>query len=1052
MRPPRLFSIPPGALFLDTLADALIDGTLVGDIGWKSRPLDVADVTIYLPTRRAARAFAGVLALRADGPAILPRIVPLGDADEAELKLMGDGDVAPEALLQPAAESADRMIFLADLVMRWRKQLALAITPLDRAEHGLIAESPAEAFALAGDLARVLDILTIEGVTPKQLSDGVPGEHDRYWEISRAFLGIAFETWPLYLETRGLIDPTARNQNVLRARAAQIAAGKSSGPVIAAGSTGTNPATAELLSAIARLDRGAVVLPGLDLISSNDSFAAILGEEAPHEVHPQAALAHLLRRLQAQRGDVIPLGRAQKALLARERVLSDAMQPPSQTASWADARADAAIQRDIRDALRGGAIIEADTDREEALAIALAMRRAVRRPNRSAALVTPDRALAERVGVTLARWGLEVDDSAGRALSRAPRGALAILAAQWLASPADGALLSTLLAHPSVACGFDRAGMVRAATAIEIGLLRGYPDASDLKMLRELFEPRRSKASDRHAIGPLKRLSEDDWTLAREALDRLIAISDRFAGTGDKHGCACVGEWAAAHREALVALTENASEEDWLFDEPDGDALRELFGALEIAGAERAPLTRADYPLAIKQLMDGETLNPPARIHPRLAIWGLLEARLLQADVMILGGLNETSWPPQPSPDPFLNRALRSTLKLPQPERRIGQTAHDFVAAFGAARQAILTRAKKSGGAPTIASRFWQRLQAYAGPQEKRPEHFSEADRRNPWVRATRRGDIYLAYARALDESGEAKPISQPSPKPPARLAPRQLSVSRIETLVRDPYAIFAQSVLKLDRLEPIGMAADFALRGTVIHDAAAHFSKTVDPFAANAVEEFTRIGEKLFKEAGVDPERMMFWLPGFRRAARAYVEWERSRRPHLARFDVEQGGKISFALGDGSNFTLSGRADRIERLKDRTLAIVDFKTGAPPSRKEVLKGLSPQLTLEAAMASRGGFNAEDRGRKASSLIYVRMSGAKSGGFDNDLADSAKKDFVDPIAIPEKHLEQLRRRMSALVSGELGFTSRPIPKYARDEGDYDHLARVAEWSRGDDDE
>lgn len=1046
---PRLFSIPPGASFLDALADALIDGTLVGDIGWTNDPLAVAGATIYLPTRRAARAFKAALAARAHRPMILPRVVPLGDANEAELHLIGDGDFATEAAsAAPAATPAARLVFLADLVMRWRKQLELAITPSAPDHHGLIAESPAEAFGLANDLAGVLDMLTIEGVKAEQLSEATPGEHDEYWRISREFLKIATDVWPLYLATQGLSDPVERNVAVLRERARQIAEKRAAGPFIAAGSTGTNPATADLIAAIARHPRGAVVLPGLDLISSDASFASVIDDADPHPGHPQTALARLMLRLQATRVDVAPLGRAKPRLAARERILNETMQTPAHTAHWPDARAHALASGDVARALRGVAIIEADSDREEALTIALAMRRAIRAPGRTAALITPDRALAERVGVALARWNLQVDDSAGRPLSRAPRGALAALAAQWLAAPADGALLIALLSHPRLAIsGMTHETMRRAAATIDIGLLRGYPAVRDLTALRETFAARRGAAGDWRAPRPAKRLSEADWSAASSALDALIAIAHAFAEMGGRGGTAPLGDWAEAHRAALINLTQDRGEDDeWLFADIDGEALRDLFDELANCGRHRAPLTRNDYPFAIKQLLDSVQLSPPARTHPRLAIWGLLEARLMRADTVILGGLNETVWPPQPSPDAFLNRALRSALHLPQPERRIGQTAHDFVAAFGGADRAILSRAKKSGGAPTIPSRFWQRLFAYAGPggDGKNTGEFSA------WFRARARGERFLAIARALDDAGPAAPAPRPNPKPPAHLVPRQLSVSRVESLVRDPYAIFAQSILELDPLPGVGVTADFALRGTLIHDVVARFADSVDPFAPDATTTLIAMGERLFAASGVDPERISFWRPAFRRAARDYVEWERGRRPNIAKLDLEQSGEIELTLVDQSRFRLTGRADRIERLKDGTLALIDFKTGSPPSRKEVLRGLSPQLTLEAAMATRGGFDAADKGRAASSLIYVRLSGAKSGAFESDLADASKRDPVDASAVPEKHLAQLQRRMNALVSGALGFPSRPIPKYARDVGDYDHLARVAEWSRGGD--
>ncbi|MET0605081.1 MAG: double-strand break repair protein AddB [Beijerinckiaceae bacterium] len=1038
----RIFSVPPGAPFLDTLADALASGRLVGDIGWGRDPLAVADVAVYLPTRRAARAFAGALSARATGPAILPRIVPLGDADEAEFRLIGDSDGsdAEFAELAPPAQAAERLVFLADLVMRWRKQLSVAITPLAPGEFPLIADSAKEAFALASDLMRVLDTLTIEGVGADALTQATPGEHDVYWQAAQSFLSIATEAWPAWLSAQQLADPVKRRSDVLRARARQIAEGRAAGPFIAAGSTGTNPATAELIAAIARHSRGAVVLPGLDLDCDDVSFAAIIDPEAPAHGHPQAALARLLQRLNASRADVSVLGASPPALIARARFLTASMQPAAATADWAQARRRPEEAQNIEEGLREVAIIEAENEREEALAIALLMREAIREPERSAALVTPDRALAERVGAMLRRWKIEIDDSAGRSLSRTPRGAYAILVAQWLASPADGSLIAALLSHPHTSLGLTRSALDRAAACIDIGLLRGHPPARSISALMELLPARRQAAADRYAPRPAKRLSAADWGAAQQAITKLEALRKSFEASVSSIAASPIASWIAAHRLVLDRLAGgDAGADSWLSDEPDGEALRQLFETLIAGGDQRAPCSLFDYPQVVKQLMDDAVLGPPTRTHPRLAIWGLLEARLLHADRIILGGLNEAVWPPQPSSDAFLNRAMRSQFNLPQPERRIGQTAHDFVSAFAGARDAILTRSRTSGGSPTVASRFWQRLVAYVGPEDV------------SLARANERGAHWLAIARALDYPGAAAPAERPSPKPPSELIPRRLSVSRIETLVRDPYAIFAREILGIDPLQPIGVAADAALRGTLIHDAIARFSQCIDPMTPQALADLIALGEKLFGESGVERQQIMFWRPAFRRAAASFIEWERERRPHIHEFKVEQGGKLSLALIDGSTFELTARADRIELLNDGSLAIVDFKTGTLPSRRQVQSGYSPQLTLEAAMATGGGFGDAFYKKYVSTLEYVRLSGARSGEVVCEVTRAARRngEFVDPATVPAAHVAQLVKRINAHIAQAIGFPSHAHrdPKQRRP-GDFDHLARVAEWSRG----
>jgi ATP-dependent helicase/nuclease subunit B len=425
---------------------------------------------------------------------------------------------------------------------------------------------------------------------------------------------------------------------------------------------------------------------------------------------------------------------------------------------------------------------------------------------------------------------------------------------------------------------------------------------------------------------------------------------------------------------------------------------------------------------------------PETPAHPRVAILGLLEARLLDFDRVVLGGLDESIWPPPARTDAFLNRPMRLAIGLTPPERRIGQTAHDLVQALGA-RQAVITRARKRGGAPTVPSRFLQRLQALAGPA---------------WDEVRARGTHYTAWAAALDRADGPGPVSRPQPRPPRDLIPARLSVTRIETLIRDPYAIFAQYVLRLDALDELGVEPGAADRGNIIHEALGRFSEAYPTdLPPDALERLMAFGREAFAPLQAYPDIAAQYWPRFERLAHAFLRWEEVRRPALASIHAEVAGTLALDA-DGEPFTLTARADRIEAHRDGGFSIVDFKTGAPPSAEQVIAGFAPQLTLEAAMLRAGGFPDLPAAKGPIQLAYIIASGA-ADELDEKIIKPKNNDGRTLDEVIAEHVEGVR---STIVRYRAGapFLSRVFPQFIRHAGPYDHLARVAEWSLGTDGE
>ncbi|MDB5593326.1 MAG: addB [Hyphomicrobiales bacterium] len=1035
-RRPRVLTIHPGSPFLATFAENLLAGRVVSGIGPQTGPLDFAAATIYVPTRRAARALGGELARRLPGPAaLLPQIVPLGHLETIETGLLfepsGVGE-GPIPGIPDAISDIDRRMALTRLVLAWADQLAHAITHVeadrvqtDRTEALLVTKAPAQAWHLAGDLAGLIDEMIVEGADWTGLRRLAPEEYDRYWSITLDFLKIATQFWPAYLAEQNLVDAATRQILLVDREIARLATAGAGAPVIAIGSTGTNRATARLLAAIARLDQGAVVLPGLDQTLDQHAWTIILGDEReridPSAGHPQAALRRLLPILGVERDAVEELANPDPILATRQLLLSEAFRPADTTEGW-PAYLESLGPDDLRGALADITLVSAADEREEALALALRMRDALETPGRTAALVTPDRALARRVRAELARWNVEIDDSGGEPLATSGYGVLARLTLACLDKACMPAEWLALLAHPLVRLGLPRSGIERLSGLLEIGVLRGV--GADRDDPAAMVAAARVTASGHHAHPAARRIPDHDWAALDDLVGRLtgaLAPLRGIAGKTDLPG------WIAAHRATLNALIETADGSRPRADEA-VETLERLFAELAASADPAMKFRPVDYRAFLDLVTREAIVRGPVRAHPRLKILGLLEARLISADLMLLAGLDETIWPPQTTTDAFLNRPMRAELGLSAPERRIGQTAHDFTQSLGT-RDIVISRAAKRNGSPTVPSRFLQRLEALAGPA---------------FAPCKARGDRLIALVRRLDRPERIAPVARPQPRPALELRPKGLSVTEIETLRRDPYAIYARRILKLEPLEELGARPGAREAGTQLHDVLGafvtrHASGELPP---DALAQLRALALEKLADLLRDPDYRAFQWPRIEAGLSRWLEWDVERRPGLAEIAIECSGRLAIPLGDGSTFTLRGQADRIERRTDGACVILDYKSGRIPSAREIAAGFAPQLPLEVTMLEQGAFETIGKAPVADAC-HVKIGTTDAiepksvASKDRSLADIAADNYAGLLSL----LDEFR-----LV--ETPYLARPFPQFASRYSSYDHLARVKEWSAG----
>ncbi|MGE5539181.1 MAG: double-strand break repair protein AddB [Gemmatimonas sp.] len=998
---PAVFNIPAGAPFADRLVAGIV--RTLGIEGAPSDPLTLARATILVPTRRAVRSVTDAFARRFGGAVVLlPRILPLGEIEADDLGT-GDLDMAEDAPdgpfaadeIPPAIPPLRRQMILASLVQTfgasaWRE------TP-----------SADQAARLAAELARLLDQVETEELSFAGLETLVPDQFARHWQDTLAFFKILTLHWPEILKTEGLMDPSARRIRLLRARAAAWQRHPPQDPVIAAGSTGSIPATADLLATIARLPKGAIVLPGLDMSLSDESWAAL------QDSHPQFGLKKLLETVGVERAAVKPWPGAEIAPASdRIRLFGAALAP----AAVADREGAELTQDRVRSAARGLTRIDCPTPDDEAGVIALLMREALVHETQTCALVTPDRNLARRVAAALGRWNIDVDDSAGTPLALTPAGLYFRLAAEAASERFAPLPLLAFLKHPLASGGLSPGEFRSRIRRIEMLALRGPRPDGGLDGI--------AKALRAHEREP------DAAPLARW-LESIAAAARSFAGALESSRRS-VGDILRAHTafiEALAATdSETGAERLWRGD--DGEALARFIAEFEDAARGFAPVGGRDYPALLSALLAGQVVRPRAGRHPRLFIWGPLEARLQGADRLILGGLNEGTWPREAEADAWMSRPMRAAFKLPPPERRIGLAAHDFVQGACAA-DVFLTRSIRVEGTPTVPARWLVRLDHFL--QRVGVPGSLGADK--PW----------LAWQAALDRPESPPPATRPAPCPPVSARPRRLSVTDIETWMRDPYALYAKRILGLAPLDPIDQNPDAATRGSVIHDALDAFLKEFPetlPDDDAALKRLLELGRDAFGKAMATPGVWAFWWPRFERVARWFVAHERNRRLTCAPLTTEARGEITFDVPNGP-FTLVARADRIDRrLDDGRLVISDYKTGEPPSATEVAEGFAPQLPLEAAMVERGAFDGVPP-LEVAGLLYWRLAGGNPPG---EVKPATKDDLATLIADAFAGVEAL---VATFDDKDTPYIAAPRDRRALRYSDYEHLARTQEWANAD---
>jgi len=958
---PRVFALAPGVDF----PAALVAGLKQRMAG--QPPEAMARVELIVNTTRMARRIRQIFDA---GPAtLLPRIRLLTEIAD------------PIAL-------ADRPAPVSPL--RRRLELTGLVSKLLDAQPDLAPRTAL--FDLADSLATLMDEMQDEGVSPDDIAQLDVSDESGHWQRALSFFNIVQR----YFETgEEAPDVNAFRRLALEQRLKDWEIAPPTHPVILAGSTGSRGGTNRLMNAVARLPQGALVLPGFDF----DTPASVwdgLTDALSGEDHPQFRFARLMHGLGLRPGDIARWSGDPAPNDGRNRLVSLALRPAPVTDQWRD---EGPSLPDLTEATAELTLVEAASQRDEATAIALRLRQAAE-DGVTAALITPDRMLTRQVTAALDRWGILPDDSAGTPLQLTPPGRFLRHISTLFQQDLTAEALLTLLKHPLTHSGHDRGEHLRATRELELHIRNKswpYPQPDKLRTWGEA-----------EGFGPWA-----DWVAASFCQPPV-------------HGTHPLSDWLERHLARAEAIAAGPMAEDSeLWKEAAGRKTRATVDGLRDEAGHGTDLDARDYADLFNAVLSRGELRDRDAPHPRILIWGTLEARVNGADLLILGGLNEGSWPELPGADPWLNRRMRHKAGLLVPERRIGLAAHDFQQAV-AAPQVWLTRAMKSDDAETVPSRWLNRLMNLMNglPARQGPEALAAMKQR---------GAHWLALARALETPRPSPPATRPSPAPPVEARPRALSVTEIKTLLRDPFHIYARRVLKLQALNPLQRAPDALLRGTLIHEVLEEFVRqSVSDPAQLTTEALLRLSTQIVSDPEVVPypTTRHLWQARLAKVAEWFAETERARQQIARPVHFEQMGQGEIpALG----FTLRGKADRIDMDERGNAHLYDYKTGAAPSEKEQLH-FDKQLLLEAAMVERGAFK-ELQPRHTERAVFVSLAPGKPREVPAPLAE----------APAQQVWAEFETLMTRWFEPDRGYTARAALLRESDSSDYDHLSRFGEW-------
>ncbi|MDH5721783.1 MAG: double-strand break repair protein AddB [Alphaproteobacteria bacterium] len=966
----KVSTIPAGENFAHILAGHILDQS-------DGSPESIAHYKILLPTRRACRTLQeAFLHLKKGKPILLPRITTLGDVEEQDLSLLTFGNHSAFLDIPPAIPAIRRKLLLAKLIQRIPE----------------FTQGTEHALKLADAIASLHDQVIIEELDFKNLQDIVPQEFADHWQITLDFLKIISEQWPKILAEQNMVDPATRRNLLMDHLAKFWEDNPPDTPIIAAGSTGSVPATRRLMKVIASLPKGEIIIPGLDQHMNEQSWKTL------EESHPQHGLKNLIEFIGIERKDVATLKRSnnERAILA-----SELMRPAATSDQWKNFPEKA----DIESMLQGLEYYPCKNPQQEAQIIALIIRETLENTDKNIALITPDRNIAKRVIAACKRWDIELDDSGGTKLSHTSLGQFILLTLQNLKPVFDPVSLLALLKHPYCRLGYDEKTYKKLIRQLELGILRSKrPPFS--------FEAIKSVAQNEHG---------------NEALLPFIEKLGTVLNAQEIRDDTEVTKLIEEHLKILhtLANTDKQSGEILLWREDEGEKAAELFIDLQDHAYLLGNISHTDYEDLLNHLMEQVIIRKSDNLHPQVSILGQLEGRMTSADLIIISGLNEETWPPPAGHDPWMSRPMRKTFGLPAPEKFTGLAAHDFVQGFCAANT-IITRSEQTDGSPTVPARWLARLDTVLQGCGKSLDDLSPKP--------------YMHWLEEMDSPSEFRPYSRPEPRPPLSARPSKMSVTKIENWLKNPYMIYAYYTLNLKPVNPLKIKHDAALYGSILHSILDQFVRN-NPLKIpeNALEILENHTKETLIDFGITETEIPFWLARFKNISQWFLDHEKSWRID-AKFQCSEAKGSAIFPSNNRNFELECRADRVDLLSGG-YALIDYKSSNQQlTAKKIEGGSLPQLPLEALILAKSGFT----GMLSSTTPTLSLSyWVMSGGQDAGQIIETRKNIDQTLQIVEEGLVNL---IEIFDDPTIPYYAIPDTLNAPRFDDYEQLSRLKEWA------
>ena len=707
--------------------------------------------------------------------------------------------------------------------------------------------------------------------------------------------------------------------------------------------------------------------------------------------HPQFLLKQLIQFCGVDRHIIESLNKNHSNRLF---LTSEMMRPATTSDQWQNLKNDNDIQK-IKSALNGVRICEADNDHHEATIIALALLEIAADPEqeKTGVLITPNRYLAMRVQMILKQWGIDIDDSGGTSLNKTSLGQFCL---SCLGSCLQGQIepISFLSALKNPYASGEIDSFRSHVKSLEKELFRGVKPSGDFESLYNLSMKNKDFVAGLMMIfKPLSSAQEGMHSLQTH-IQNHIRVMENLAKTSDQSGA------------------------DRLWRGDVGEAFAQFFVNLQSQSDVTPDMTLMDYQDLITSLLSQNSFTARYGKHPRISILGQIEARMIACDRVILAGLNEVVWPADSGFDAWMSRIMRADFGLPSLEQKTSLSAHDFSCGFCAA-DVFVTRSKKTDGAPTLPSRWLNRLhtilEATALQDHSMDNHYAQ-------------------WARDIRHSKTQQILLRPQPTPSIEKRPTQFSVTEIEKWMRDPYWIYAKKILDLRKMDSVDMDLSMADRGTIIHTIIERYTKTPDI-------DLITLGKEEFETHIDNPEVYGFWWPRFEKSAQWFLDYDHDWRLDVAQTYSEIKGEIHY-----DDIRLTGKLDRLDVHTNGSFSIIDYKTGSPPSPSDVNAGIASQLPLEGLILSQNGFNEIGNNENVDCHFhYWVLNGAGEGG--KALRAQGQKG-MDSAQLMQDAYEGIQNLFAAYNNDSQPYIATPdfSKKIPHDYNSYAHLQRILEWS------